>query len=326
MSKSNLNSRQRLNAYPSPALNLIPFPYGFGGTDNLAQEGPDSLLASGELSENLQALGIEVNTITLTELGPFQIQEDFFRIRNIDAITSVNRWLKSQVCASLTQNNIPISLGGDASLSVASVQALNELDPAKNYGVLWFNNHLANSSPEVTKSWNANRMVYSLLTKNSLETEHADLSQLIGSQKLPLCKSENIVRIGINHRSAQDYCDNNYYSMEDIDQLGIQEILKLALEDLKDCREIHLIVDLNVFDLSGVSNYSLGQLSYREALQAARFLDMELRRKDKLSSLDIVEHCPSREAWDKRGEAAEWVSDFVSTLFGGHIFNTARKY
>ena len=62
--------------------------------------------------------------------------------------------------------------------------------------------------------------------------------------------------------------------------------------------------DVNSLDLSGVSNYSLGQLNYREALIIAREIDLHLRRQGRLTAIDIVEHCPSREAWDKRGETA----------------------
>jgi arginase family enzyme len=53
---------------------------------------------------------------------------------------------------------------------------------------------------------------------------------------------------------------------------------------------------------------------------------MKLRRENKLSSIDIVEHCPSREAWDKRGESAEWVADLLENIFGANLFNVARKY
>jgi hypothetical protein len=87
-----------------------------------------------------------------------------------------------------------------------------------------------------------------------------------------------------------------------------------------------LIWDVNSLDLGGVSNYSLGQLRYREALSIARIIDVRVRRLDKLRSIDIVEHCPSREAWDKKGETAEWITDILCNIFGENIFNAARKY
>jgi arginase family enzyme len=172
-------------------------------------------------------------------------------------------------------------------------------------------------------------MAFTALTHTNLESElHEDFKNIILANQLtlPIISRKNIVHIGINHRSAQDSVSHNYFSMEDVSDLGINAILEKSLENLNHCEHIHLIFDLNAFDLSGVSNYSLGQLNYREVLSIARYIDMKLRRENKLSSIDIVEHCPSREAWDKRGESAEWVADLLENIFGANLFNVARKY
>ena len=185
-----------------------------------------------------------------------------------------------------------------------------------------------NSSPEVTKSWNANRMAFTALTyENDLNNVHEDFQALISDKftNIPAINKQNIVQIGINHRSAQDLVNHEYFVMEDVVNLGVACIL-MALEKLNHCKHIHIVLDLNVFDLSAVSNYSLGQMNYREAISMARTLDIKLRRMNKLSSFDVVEHCPSREAWDKRGEAAEWVVDILENIFGANVFNVARKY
>jgi arginase len=328
-----LKSHKRLDWKESPSLDLIIWPYGFGGTDNLAQEGAYSILGDTELTRTLESLNVKVNLIEPPSLGPFEIQEHALRIRNIEAIISVNNWLREQVFFSRGLGHIPIVLGGDASLSIASLSGLMKFYQEHNLknkvGCLWFSNHFGNSSPEVTKSWNANRMAFTALTHTDLGNElHEDFKNIILANQLtlPIISRKNIVHIGINHRSAQDSVSHNYFSMEDVSDLGINSILEKSLENLNHCEHIHLIFDLNAFDLSGVSNYSLGQLNYREVLSIARYIDMKLRRENKLSSIDIVEHCPSREAWDKRGESAEWVADLLENIFGANLFNVARKY
>ena len=328
-----LQSKKRLNFYESPCIDLIVCPWGFGGTDNLTQEGAHSILSNTELVLALESLNVEVKLIEPPSLGPFEIQESPDRIRNIEAITSVNNWLKEQVYLSRGIGHLPLVLGGDASLSIASISALSNFyrdkGQAKEFGVLWFSNHFGNSSPEVTKSWNANRMTFTALTYDGDPGNlHEDFRTLISDTytKIPAIDKENIVQIGINHRSAQEKVKHSYYVMEDISEIGVAKCIDLALEELSHCKHIHVILDLNVFDLSAVSNYSLGQMNYREAINLARSLDLRLRRTDRLASIDIVEHCPSREAWDKRGEAAEWVVDILENIFGANVFNVARKY
>jgi arginase len=336
----NLLSRTRLETFRSPSLDLIVAPWGFGGTDNLAQEGAHSLLVEKELVKKLKAIECEVHLKEPPGLGPFEIQEETQRIRNIDAINQVNSWLADHVQNSIEAKHIPIVLGGDGSLSIGSVMGLlrseakRTLDTQKqkNLGIIWINNHFCNSSPRVTKSWNANRMAFRALTfDKSLENAHPDFKSLIAlgsveTPSTPILQESNVVHLGIGHRSAQESATHVYFTMEDIDELGARHSILRAIEALKHCGKIHVIWDVNSLDLSGVSNPSLGQLTYREALSIARTLDLNLRRTNRLSSIDIVEHCPSREAWDKRGETGEWMTDIIANIFGENIFNAARKY
>ena len=320
-------SVQRYQQVVSPELDLIIAPWGFGGTDNLAQEGAHSLLTDPELVKKLTAIGLQVNEIHPPSLGPFAVQDDALKIRNLQSILIVNNWLCETVKKSIQNNKIPVVLGGDGSLSLASVTAAVEVYGKDKLGIIWLSNHLCNSSPRVTKSWNANRMIFTVLTFDK-EPRHPDFKTLMNFRNLgnPILPKSNIVHIGINHKSAQEVVDHKFFTMEDIDELGVREAINLAIESLTHCQHIHIIWDLNALDLSGVSNFSLGQLRYREALAIARELDVKLRRQGRLSSIDIVEYCPSSEAWDKRGEAAEWASDILANIFGENILNAARKY
>lgn len=321
---------QRYQEFKSPNVDLIEAPFGFGGTDNLAQEGPHAVLIEQEIERNLEAVGVKLNLLQAPSLGPFEIREEPKRIRNLDAILTVNNWLAKTVQKSIANKNIPVVLGGDGSLSLGTVAGIIDELGAENknqLGIIWISNHLQNSSPRVTKSWNANRMMFTALTFEG-DAKHDDFIQLMNFHNLgtPILPKENIVHIGINHKSAQEKAEHPFFTMEDIDEHGMKEITHQAIKALNHCKKIHIIWDVNSMDLSGVSNFSFGQLNYREALIIARQFDLELRRKNRLSSIDVVEHCPSREAWDKRGETAEWITDIICNIFGENIFNAARKY
>ncbi len=330
MPKTQTVSQQRYTHFQSPNIDLIVSPWGFGGTDNLAQEGAHALLTEQEIVKRLEAIGQHAHEILPPSLGPFEVQESRKHIRNCDAILTVNNWLADTVQASLKNGNIPLTLGGDASLSIGSIHGAREFYGEKysdNLAIIWINNHLCNSSPEVTKSWNANRMTYTALTQADPGPYgcFASLVQFRNSPS-PVLNKSNIVHIGVNHRSAQDFDEHKFYTMQDIDELGARPVIREAIDYLDKFEHIHIIWDVNSLDLSGVSNYSLGQLNYREALTIAREIDVLLRRSGKLKSFDIVEHCPSREAWDKKGETAEWMTDIVCNIFGENIFNAARRY
>lgn len=326
-----LSSEIRYQDNPSNNIDLIIAPYGFGGTDNLAQEGAHSLLTEEEIVQKLEAIGMQVTEIHPPSLGPFEIHEEPKRVRNLDAILTINNWLADTFKKSLSAGKTPIVLGGDGSLSLGSVAGLIEhYGSAEKLGIIWLSNHMQNSSPRVTKSWNANRMVFTALTFDK-DAKHDDFIALMKFRNLhkagkPNLDKKNIVHIGINHKSAQEIAEHKFFTMEHVDELGIRETITQAIKHLEHCEHVHVICDVNAFDLGGVSNYSLGQMNYREALVMARELDVQLRRKERLSSMDIVEHCPSREAWDKRGETAEWMTDIICNVFGENIFNAARKY
>ena len=102
-------SQIRLQNFSSSAIDLIAAPWGFGGTDNLAQEGSYNLLADNQLIKKLEAVGAEINCIDPPELGPFELQDSAGSVRNLDAIMQVNTWVASQFKESLGKDHIPIS-------------------------------------------------------------------------------------------------------------------------------------------------------------------------------------------------------------------------
>lgn len=320
-----LTSKNRQPFYQSNPIDLILAPWGFGGTDNLTQEGAHFYLEK-ELDKRLEAIGNQVRVIDPESLGPFQMSEDPERIRNIETIVQINKWLSKRVEQSARENRIPVVMGGDTSLSIASIAGL--INAGKNIGVIWLSNHFCNSSPEVTKSWNANRMSFSVIShEDNSNPLHQDFEKLLSvSGKRPILDKDKIIHIGITHRSAQDTINHRYFSMETINEIGSKDVLDISADILEDkCEQIHVIVDVNAFDLSGVSNFSLGQMMYREALIVAREIDLKIRRSGRLCSVDMVEYCPSREAWNKKGEAAEWMNDIVANIFGETVLNSLGK-
>ena len=223
----------RYEVFKSPNVDLIEAPFGFGGTDNLAQEGPHAVIVEQEIERNLEAIGVKLNLLQAPSLGPFEIREEPKRIRNFDAIITVNNWLAKTVQESIAKEHIPVILGGDGSLSLGSVAGIIDelgVENKNKLGIIWISNHLQNSSPRVTKSWNANRMMFTALTFDG-DAKHDDFIELMNFHKLgtPILPNENIVHIGINHKSAQEETKHRFFTMEDVDEYGIKTVAQEAI-------------------------------------------------------------------------------------------------
>ena len=108
----------------------------------------------------------------------------------------------------------------------------------------------------------------------------------------------------------------NYFTMRDIDELGIQTIMKeVNRKIITQVDGFHISFDMDVMDpllIPGVSTPVPGGLSVREA-----HLMLELLYEtDKVLSADFVELNPFH---DEKGRSAKIAVDLICSLFGKSI-------
>lgn len=206
---------------------------------------------------------------------------------------------------------LPIFLGGDHSASIGTVGGVTH---DTDVGLIWIDAHGDSNTPESSLSNNVHGMTLAILLGQGPK-ELIDLGR-----PGPKVKPENVVLIGVREIDEHEkvFIRNSgctVFTMRDVDELGIREVLSRTLKGFTHLDGIHVSLDLDVMDpldAPGVGTPSQGGLTYREGQ-----LIMEiLADTKKLHSVDIMEINP---ILDIQNRTAQMAVNLVSSLFGKKI-------
>lgn len=208
-------------------------------------------------------------------------------------------------------DEIPIFIGGDHSSSIGTVGGVTHME---DVGLLWIDAHGDFNTPETSETQNVHGMALAVLLGMGPE-------ELVNiGRPGPKVKPENVAMIGIrelDHREKELIRESgcSVYTMREVDELGIREVLTRTLSSLSHLRRLHISLDLDVMDpldAPGVGTPSEGGLTYREGQ-----LIMEiLADTGKLHSVDIMEINP---ILDVQNRTAQMAVNLISSLFGKKI-------
>src|SRR5574337_711873 len=124
-------------------LSIIGAPTDIGAAVTGMNLGPDALRSTGLLDE-LQKYNYNVSDLGNLKgpLNKFRNQIDGYK--NLEEVILWNRKIYDSVYNQLENNNLPILLGGDHSLSIGSIHAVSRYckQNNKNLIVLWLDAHL----------------------------------------------------------------------------------------------------------------------------------------------------------------------------------------
>ncbi len=276
-------------------LHIIGVPLDLGGNRRGVDMGPSAFRIAG-LGERLAALGY-----TVVDKGdlPAPIPETQElrdeRKKYIRDIAKVCQKLYQTALASLDENAMPITLGGDHSVAAGSVAAA--ADWAKKtrdlpIGLLWVDAHGDMNTPATSLSGNVHGMPLAAL----LGTEPAELAR-IGSVSPKVLPAHSVI-IGVRNLDDREKVavrDSHVhvFTMKDIDRQGIASIMEQAVNLAGNgTAGIHVSFDMDVCDpqiAPGVGTPVKGGLDYREAHMVMEIVaDSGL-----LTSLDLVEVNPT---------------------------------
>ncbi|KAM6273586.1 arginase-2, mitochondrial isoform 2-T2 [Porphyrio hochstetteri] len=231
--------------------------------------------------------------------------------------------LASQVLADAVSRAVAaghscVTLGGDHSLALGSVSGHARQCP--HLGVIWVDAHADINTPLTTQSGNLHGQPLSFLLRELQDK----VPQLPGFSWLKPCLSaSDIVYIGLRDVDPAEYYilknyDIQYFSMRDIDRLGIQKVMERTFEQLMGRRQrpIHLSFDIDAFDPSlapATGTPVLGGLTYREGM----YITEEIHNTGMLSAVDMVEVNPLLGASQEEVNAtASLAVDVIATCFG----------
>ncbi|MCQ1534228.1 agmatinase [Methanosarcina sp. KYL-1] len=218
---------------------------------------------------------------------------------NLETSASVDETLRDLYEAAkelLDDGKLPIMLGGEHSLTFATVKACAEL-AGDDFGVLVLDAHF-----DLRDGY------------RGLKNNHACVSRNILSEI-----TKNLVSIGIRSGPEEEWVfarENKlkYYTADDVEAIGIVEVLKEALEWL-DCSQLYLSLDMDAIDPAyapGLGTPEPFGLSARDVRTAVRTL------APFSMAFDIMEIAPEYDSGQTAMLGAKIMREFIASHATAH--------
>ncbi|MGI9536216.1 MAG: arginase [Desulfocapsaceae bacterium] len=211
----------------------------------------------------------------------------------------------------IRDGTIPIFLGGDHSASIGSIGGVTHDGEC---GLIWIDAHGDFNTPETSETGNIHGMALAILFGRGPH-ELVDVGR-----KGAKLKPEQVVLVGprqLDENEKESLRDSGctIFTMRDIDERGMSNVIAQALEKLSECQHIHVSLDMDSIDPNeapGVGTPVAGGLSYREA----QLLMETISDTGRLLSLDIMETNP---ILDVSNRTAQVAVSLAASLFGKSI-------
>ena len=324
-------------------ISIILAPFSAGGPNDAAKDGPKALMSNG-LCDDLIELGFDARVINPpknlwkgSKEARKQGSKDKKRIKNVDAILEINKWLCKIVSSEIKNGSIPLTIGGDHSLAIGTISGVSDAfhrlvgssaHRLNDVGVLWIDRHFDAHSPKNTPSWRAHGMPVAVVTANRNYDLHLDFQRLLkigDSNNIPKIRIQNFVQLAIGEKSHISP-NTKWYSIEEIDNKGINKVVDEAISYLlKRVKYVYVAWDIDSMSVTGTGTSGDGQLTLREGLVIARAINKRIRLAGKLAGFEVVEVAPKLEKKHLKGQTVDWAIQLVTTSFGGNLFNNLSR-
>jgi arginase len=291
---------------------LIGAPTDVGAADRGSSMGPEALRVAG-LASALVRHGLQVIDRGNLNGPPNPASPPVAGYRHLPEVFEWNRSLHEAIYRELQEGNLPILLGGDHSLGIGSISAVARhcRETRKNLRILWLDAHADFNTSELSPSGNLHGMPLACLCGFGPR----ELVELGGAT--PAIHPAWIRQVGIRSVDAGEKRfvheqGLEVFDMRSVDELGVRQVMDMALADLDANTHLHVSFDVDFLDpeiAPGVGTTVPGGPSYREAQ-----LCMEMiADTGAMGSLDVVELNP---ALDVRNGTARLAVDLIESLFG----------
>ena len=291
-------------------VRIIGVPMDLGQQRRGVDMGPSALRYAG-LQAAIRRLGhkvIDQGNLPVPVAEEMKLDPD---VNLIQAVAGVCQAIFDAGRRCVAQEEFPLFLGGDHSISIGTVSAVSATEPV---GLIWIDAHSDFNTPETSPSGNIHGMPVAVLTGDGPP-------ELVNIGVPGAAISANrIVQIGIRdvdpeERTRLRQSGMHIFTMRDVDEHGMASVARLALERLGDLPRIHVSLDMDALDpdiAPGVGTPVAGGLTYREA-----HLLMEiLGESGRVGSMDIVE---INTILDDRNRTAELAVGLAASLMGQRI-------
>ncbi len=212
--------------------------------------------------------------------------------KNLKNINIFNEALYNTVLNTINKGHMPLTLGGDHSLAIAT--ALASIKKYKRLGIIWIDAHGDYNTFDTTITGNIHGIPLAAIDgfeKKYLTGFHdgeyysPQNTVIAGGRDIDPLERENLKTAGVK-----------VFTTEDIHERGMKNIMEEAIEIATSNTEgMHISYDIDVIDpeiAPGVSVPAKNGINLDEAYEAVEII---LKHKKFLKSLDIVEYNPARD-------------------------------
>ena len=260
-----------------------------------------SAIRYAELLGRLADLGLGVHDLGTVVEDPIEaLDEGDEHAKYLDQILAVCAQIAGHVESASRAGELPLVLGGDHSLALGVFGGLARVHGP--VGTIWFDAHADCNTPETTPSGNVHGMGLS----GALGWNGHHFAG--GDWPVPSVDEDRTVLIGVRaldpgERDRLRQSRVRVFTISDIDRLGMETVIRGALEHVSGAAHVHVSLDMDVLDpfwAPGVGTAVRGGISYREA-----HLAMELvSEAGAVDSLEVVEVNPILDRENMTGELA----------------------
>lgn len=292
------------------SIRIIGVPMDLGQSRRGVDMGPSALRYAG-LSQRLRKLGHRVEDAGNIQVPVRDTLPESGGMAFLPAVVQACEAMYEQGQKAVADGAIPLFIGGDHSIAVGTVGGVTHNAPS---GLLWIDAHGDFNTPESSPSGNIHGMPLAAL----MGLGRPELVNL--GRPGPKLKASEVILVGardldLEERRLLKESRIGVYTMREIDERGIAEVVREGLTRLKHLHRIHVSLDMDSLDPTdapGVGTPVAGGISYREA-----HLVMEiLADTGCVGSIDVVEINP---ILDQRNQTAEVAAELMASLLGKAI-------
>lgn len=282
-----------MSATLQKTIQIIGVPLDLGASRRGTDMGPSALRIAG-LGAALRRMGYQVAreddiSAPAMETGTVEDHQARFKPQILQVCAELARRVKQ--C--LERGDFPLVIGGDHSIAMGTVSGVASYfrDRDEKIGLIWFDAHGDMNIPESSPSGNIHGMPLAHLLGHG----DPDLMNIEGFG--PKVEPRNVALIGVrdidgDERQIIRDSGIHAYSMREIDERGMGEVIREALEFVNDgTAGFHISFDVDGCDPSvipGSGTLVPGGVNYREA-----HLMLEYCADDgRMTSLEVVELNP----------------------------------
>ncbi len=247
--------------------------------------------------------------------------------KRIDGLVQVFKNVSACVEETISSGGFPLLLTSDHGSAGGTIAGIQNAYPSKRLGVIWIDAHGDLHTPYTTPSGNMHGMpLATALKEDNLECKSNDPEKDVvkmwdelksmGSEGASF-QASDLVFIAVRDTEKQEDAimerlNITNHKVEDVRKKGVEEIVRLTLDQLSDCDIIYVSFDVDSMDPKATSHGTGTPVDNGLMVNEARYFLTELAKESKLVCMEFVEVNPCLD--EKINTMAEVTFDLLEAV------------